>query len=139
MKKNIESECSILDGLPQELHPFDTTCRIHEKLSALGWIWHKSTEAADKVREELGEAQEAESQKDREHLEEECGDLLFSALSYINFLGIDPKKALERVNHKFYGRFSYMEKRMKESGLSFGSGHEAEESAFWREAKAKGL
>lgn len=81
MKKNIESECSILDGLPQELHPFDTTCRIHEKLSALGWIWRTSTEAADKVREELGEAQEAESQKDREHLEEECGDLLFSALN----------------------------------------------------------
>ena len=99
----------ILDEIPQELPPLEKACRLLEKTSLLGWVWRSHSDAADKVREELDEAEEAVGQGDRDHLLEECGDVLFSAASYAMTVGIDPVEALERANRKFYGRFTYIE------------------------------
>ena len=128
-----------LDEIPPELNPLEKARRLLDKTSLLGWVWHSHADAAGKVREELGEAEEAAGQKDMEHLVEECGDVLFSAISYVCSLGVDPVAALDRANRKFTGRFNYIEEKMKERGLSLDVSHEAEESALWQEAKKQGL
>lgn len=128
-----------LDEIPPELNPLEKARRLLDKTSLLGWVWHSHADAAGKVREELGEAEEAAGQEDRAHLVEECGDVLFSAISYVCSLGVDPVAALDRANRKFAGRFNYIEEKMKERGLSLDVSHEAEESALWQEAKKQGL
>ncbi len=128
-----------LDDIPPELTPLEKARRLLDKTSLLGWVWHSHADAAGKVREELDEAEEAAGQDDREHLIEECGDVLFSAISYVCSLGVDPAAALDRANRKFAGRFNYIEEKMRERGLSLDVSHEAEESALWQEAKKQGL
>ena len=130
---------SILDAIPSDLSALERACRLLEKTSLLGWVWHSPADAAAKVKEEIGEAEEASRQDNRDHLLEECGDVLFSAVSYITSLGIDPVQALERANRKFYNRFTYIEEKMHEKGLPLDIQHEAEESALGQEAKRKGL
>lgn len=139
MKNTEKSGKQVFDDIPMELHPLDRACRLHEKAVELGWVWNSCSDAADKVREEIAEAEEAASQADRNHLIEECGDVLFSALSYIKFLGVDPTEALDRANRKFYERFSFMVRRMDEEGIPFDSDHQAEADSFWKEAKRTGL
>ena len=134
-----EHTASTLADIPSDLSPLEKTCRLLEKTSLLGWVWHSPADVAAKVREELNEAEEASRQDDRGHLLEECGDVLFSAVSYITSLGIDPVQALEGANRKFYNRFTYIEEKMHEKGLPLDIQHEAEESALWQEAKKKGL
>ncbi len=134
-----EHTASTLADIPSDLSPLEKTCRLLEKTSLLGWVWHSPADAAAKVKEEIAEAEEASRQDNRDHLLEECGDVLFSAVSYIMSLGIDPVQALERANRKFYNRFTYIEEKMHEKGLPLDIQHEAEESALWQEAKRKGL
>ncbi len=136
MKKN---SSSILDTISPTLSPLERTCQLLKNTAVLGWVWHSHRDAAAKLEEELGEAEEASGQADKDHLEEECGDVLFSAISYVESLGVNPVQALERANRKFYNRFTYIEEKMKEKGLSLDIQHEAEESALWQEAKRQGL
>ena len=110
-----------------------------EKTSQLGWVWRSHSAAADKVREELDEAEEAAGQADPDHLLEECGDVLFSAASYVMSAGINPIEALDRANRKFSRRFHYIEEKMREQGIPLDPDHEEEENTFWQEAKRKGL
>ncbi len=130
---------SVLDTISPSLSPLERSCQLLKNTSVLGWVWHSHRDAAAKLEEELGEAEEAAVQADRDHLLEECGDVLFSAISYVESLGVNPVQALERANKKFYGRFTYIEEKMKEKGLPLDIEHEAEESALWQEAKRQGL
>ena len=69
------------------------------------------------------------------HVEEEIGDLLFAVVNYARKLGVDPEVALNRTNQKFYRRFSYVQKKMQESGIPMDKDHLKEEDNFWNEAK----
>jgi uncharacterized protein YabN with tetrapyrrole methylase and pyrophosphatase domain len=69
------------------------------------------------------------------HLEEELGDLLFSAINLCRLFGTDPSVALQRANGKFDKRFRHVERRMKEAGLPMDREHLEAMDAFWEEAK----
>ena len=69
-------------------------------------------------------------------VEDEIGDLLFAVVNYARKLGVDPEVALNRTNEKFYRRFSYVQKKMKENGIPMDKEHLKEEDAFWDEAKS---
>ena len=49
-------------------------------------------------------------------MEEELGDLLFSAVNVARLSGIDPEEALHSACDKFTARFSFMEKQAEQSG-----------------------
>jgi NTP pyrophosphatase (non-canonical NTP hydrolase) len=87
-----------------------------------------------------GNAPEAAGRTDRAGgaaaLEEELGDLLFSAVNLCRFLGVAPSVALQRANVKFAGRFGHVERRMRETGREMGKENLAAMDGFWEEAKA---
>ncbi|MDR1618267.1 MAG: nucleoside triphosphate pyrophosphohydrolase [Treponema sp.] len=68
-------------------------------------------------------------------VEEELGDLLFSAVNLCRFLGVEPSVALQKTNVKFTRRFQYMEKRMRETGREMKKENLAVMDGFWEEAK----
>ena len=144
MEKMEKTAPHILDEISLGLPPLERACRLIEKTTQLGWAWRTHSDAASKVQEELGEAEEAAGQaafgqESREHLVEECGDVIFSALSYVMTLGIAPAEALDRANRKFCRRFNYIEEKMQEKGLPLDGSHVEEESILWQEAKKAGL
>ena len=49
-------------------------------------------------------------------MEEEIGDILFSAVNAARFLKVEPEKALHRSCEKFIARFRFMEQSAAEQG-----------------------
>ncbi len=105
-----EGKKSVLAGVPKSLPAMVKAYRMQEKTKQVGFEWENSTQVWEKVKEEIAEFQEAVAQKqDKNAVEEEFGDILFSLINYARFNNIDPETALERVNRKFKKRFEYIE------------------------------
>ncbi|MDR1411934.1 MAG: nucleoside triphosphate pyrophosphohydrolase [Spirochaetaceae bacterium] len=70
-------------------------------------------------------------------VEEELGDLLFSAVNLCRFLKVEPSVALQRTNAKFTRRFKYVEQEMKKTGTEMTAGNLPVMDRYWEEAKEK--
>ncbi len=142
---------SLLDGVPASLPPLERAYKLQKRAAKVGFDWTRSSDVWAKAREELHEAEEAceeaAGRGDREALEDELGDLLFSAINVARFLDIDPALALRRSLAKFERRFRHVETGMARSGKPLvpvaGSEEGSEELAarvaemnrYWEEAK----
>lgn len=129
-----EGKKGLLDGVPKSLPSLIKAFRMQDKAKQVGFEWSNSDQVWEKVLEELTEFKQASGQGDKNHMEEEFGDVLFSLVNYARFVGIDPDLALEKVNRKFKSRFEYMESRAPGS-LSQLSLDDME--TLWEEAKRK--
>jgi XTP/dITP diphosphohydrolase len=90
----------------------------------------------DKVFEELNEFKtEIVNKSNKEKIESEFGDLLFSLVNYARFIEINPEDALERTNKKFIKRFQFLEKKSNEIGKSLKDMTLSEMDKIWEEAK----
>ena len=58
---------------------------------------------------EFKEFKEAKKEQNREHMEEEFGDLLFAIVNLARWNKIDAEQALLKANKKFIARFRKME------------------------------
>jgi XTP/dITP diphosphohydrolase len=74
---------------------------------------------------------------DKEKIESEFGDLLFSVINAARLYDIDPENALEKTNHKFINRFKYLEENTLNKGLKLKNMTLDEMNEIWEEAKKK--
>src|SRR5690606_35611041 len=130
-----EGEASVLEGVPKSLPAMVKASRIQDKARGVGFDWEKPEQAWEKVQEELNELREEVERNDRNRVESELGDVLFSIINYARFLNVNPEDALERTNKKFIKRFQYLESKSKETGKSLSDMTLAEMDVFWEEAK----
>ena len=93
----------------------------------------------EKLQEELNELQEAYKEKDKEHISEELGDVIFVLSRLASHLDISADESLRKVNTKFRRRFGFVEKSLKEAGKTLETSSVAEMEEKWQEAKRKGL
>lgn len=126
---------SILDEVPHALPPLDRAYKIQKKAARVGFDWAKIEDVWSKVREEVEEAEEAWKEGDREKLEEEVGDLIFSLVNVARYLDVDPSVALSRTLVKFNRRFKEMEHRMKKQGLTPSASQFELMDQLWNEIK----
>lgn len=132
-----EGKKSVLEGVPKSLPALVKATRIQDKAKGVGFDWEKPEQVWEKVQEELQEFKEASESLDREAMESEFGDVLFSLINYSRFIDIDPETALERTNKKFIHRFQYLESKANELGKPLSEMTLAEMDVFWNEAKTK--
>ena len=90
--------------------------KIQKKAKKVGFDWPEVSGAMDKLHEEIAELVEAQAEKDKAHIEEELGDLLFTAVNVARFSDIDPETALHKSCEKFIKRFEYIEAEAVKSG-----------------------
>jgi uncharacterized protein YabN with tetrapyrrole methylase and pyrophosphatase domain len=109
--------------------------RVQEKASKVGFDWDEKGEVWKKVIEEIDELREAENAADKEQIEDELGDLLFSITNYSRFLGLNPEDALRKSTRKFESRFKYIEKKIAESNRTVDKASFEEMDALWDESK----
>ena len=88
----------------------------------------------NKVHEELDELKEAVASGDRNHAQEELGDLLFTLVNVARWCGIGPEEGLAGTNQRFLDRFSRVEAAL-EGQLQGRSINELE--SLWQQAKAQ--
>ena len=107
---------SILGGIPRQLPALLRARRVQERAARSGFDWTDTDEVVDKVREEVDEFLEAWRGADRQGVEEELGDLLFSLVNLARFLKVCPEDALRKTIGKFESRFRYIERELGRQG-----------------------
>ncbi|MDQ0177897.1 bifunctional methyltransferase/pyrophosphohydrolase YabN [Bacillus chungangensis] len=128
---------SILDkiakGLPALLHAYE----LQKQAAKVGFDWEEAKDALKKVWEEMQEFEEALENGNREEQLKECGDLLFSVINAARLLSIHPEEALLMTNQKFKKRFSFIEKKVQESGRTWDEYPLSELDQLWEAAKTQ--
>lgn len=126
---------TVLAGVPSALPAMIKADRIQEKAANVGFDWENREDVWDKVGEELEEVKSAIAEEDKDHIEEEFGDLLFSVINAARLYKVNPENALEKTNKKFISRFNYIEQRAAEDGNRIKDLTLAQMDALWNEAK----
>lgn len=130
-----EGKKSVLEGVPNSLPALVKANRIQDKVAGVGFDWEKPEQVWEKVEEELQELRNEVQLNNKDQIENELGDVLFSMVNYARFLNINPENALERTNKKFIKRFQYLETKAKAMNKSLRDMTLAEMDVFWEEAK----
>jgi len=129
-------EAGFLAGIPTALPALTRAQKLTAKAAKVGFDWPDAVQVIDKIHEELEEVKEASSSGEKDKIEDEIGDLLFSVTNLARHFGIDPERALRRTNAKFERRFKAIEEALErqDRGLNEASLEEMEE--LWVAAKA---
>jgi len=130
-----EGKESILSGVPVSLPATVKALRLQEKARQVGFEWENKEQVWHKVEEETNELHAAVAKGERDKIEDEFGDLVFSLINYARFLRIDPENALERTNKKFIDRFTKMETEALQQSKSLGEMTLEEMDAIWNTIK----
>lgn len=132
-----EGKKSVLSGVPKSLPAVVKAARIQDKAKQVGFEWENKEDVWKKVEEEIYELHEAVAENDKEHIEEEFGDVMFSLINYARFLRIDAEGVLEKTNRKFTSRFTLMEEEAGRRQKTLSEMTLAEMDAMWNEIKRK--
>ena len=132
-----EGKKSVLGGVPPSLPAVVKATRIQEKAKQVGFEWDNKEDVWKKVEEEMTELHEAVAEDDKEHIEEEFGDVLFSLVNYARFLQIDAEGVLEKTNRKFIHRFQLMEAEAAKQQRQLADMTLTEMDDIWNEVKKR--
>ena len=133
--KEKDGNKTVLSGVPASLPAMIKADRIQEKAANVGFDWEEPRQVWDKVKEEVAEFDREIDRMDREKMEEEFGDVLFSMINAARLYKINPENALEKTNRKFISRFTYVPANAKESGRQLKDMTLEEMDRLWNEAK----
>ncbi len=135
LKKRKKREGGVLSGVPSALPALIKAYRMQSKAANIGFDWEHKEDVWDKVTEEIAEVHEAAANGDKEHLEEEFGDLLFAVINAARKYGVDAECALERCNRKFKSRFESVEGACRDAGIEIEDTPLEKLEEFWQKAK----
>ena len=123
---------SALDGVAKGMPALGYGQAISYRAAQAGFEWRDLSDVMAKVREELGELEEAEGEQ---HREEELGDALLALVNAARWMGVDAETALRQANARFYRRFTHMESAVRSKGRGLRDATTDEKLALWDEAK----
>jgi tetrapyrrole methylase family protein/MazG family protein len=126
---------SILSGIPATLPALLAALKIQSATSRVGFDWDSPAGVFDKITEEMDEVRDAMDAGDPVQIEDEIGDLIFSAVNLARLLKIDPEAALRRTNKKFTRRFHEIEKAAQAQNIPLADMPMAEKERLWQQAK----
>lgn len=128
---------SVLDDVPRTLPALSRAAKLSKRAARVGFDWPNAEGVLAKIREELEEVEEALAAGDRQHAQEEVGDLLFAVTNLARTLGTDPEQCLRRTNAKFERRFRFVESALAESERPLNEASLDEMESHWQAAKAQ--
>jgi tetrapyrrole methylase family protein/MazG family protein len=133
-KEEREEGASLLESVPKEMPALGYAHEIQRRAAWVGFDWEDIEGIIEKLAEEVGEFQRAETKEEKAS---EFGDLLFTLADIALRMGIDAEAALREANKRFFKRFSYMEELCRQRGLNFAELSFDEQNKLWAEAKKK--
>jgi uncharacterized protein YabN with tetrapyrrole methylase and pyrophosphatase domain len=127
----------LLDSVSRHQPAFLEAGKLGARAATAGFDWPEPQGLLDKLSEEAEEVSvelRAEP-RDQARLEEELGDLFFTAVNLARHLKVEPEFALRRANAKFRARFGLVE--MATGGAdNLKNATPEEQEALWADAKA---
>ncbi len=135
IKASEKKDEGFFGSIPSSMPALQTSWRIQQRASEVGFDWPDARGALSKIYEEICEFENSCESNDTEAQNTELGDVFFSMVNYCRLVGFEPEAVLRANNRKFIDRFSRMERILKESGFSLiEASIEMMESA-WQRAK----
>lgn len=122
-----------LDAVARSLPALWRAEKVQKKAKKAGFDWPDVSGALDKLSEELEELKTAVAEGT--NVEEELGDLLFSAVNVSRFVKVDTEEALNGATDKFIGRFRKVEEEAARQGRALEGMSLAELDKLWEHAK----
>lgn len=108
-KEEKSHRTSVMDGVSRSQSALMSAQKISKKAVKVGFEWDCEKTLYDCVFSEIQEFQQACQTSDRDHIEEEMGDILFAIVNLARWNKIDAEQALLTANKKFVKRFRKME------------------------------
>lgn len=125
----------LLDGVPTALPALSQAQEYQDRAARVGFDWPEIEGVLDKVKEEIEEIKNAETDFE---LASEIGDLFFALVNVARWKNVDAESALRGTNIKFQKRFAYVEQGARKQGRNLSELSLEEMDAFWNDAKKQG-
>lgn len=126
----------LLDGVPLALPALSQAQEYQDRAARVGFDWPEIEGVLDKVKEEIEEIKNAETDFE---LASEIGDLFFALVNVARWKRVDAESALRGTNMKFKKRFGYVDQGAKRQGRDLSALSLEEMEALWQEAKVRGI
>lgn len=123
---------SAMDGISKAQSALMSAQKISKRAVKTGFEWPNEKSLYECIYSEFEEFKEAEKEGNKDHMEEEYGDILFATVNLARWNKIDAEQALLKANKKFMKRFRKMEELATKplNDYSF-----EEYDALWKQAK----
>ena len=135
-KDEKKEERGLLDGVPLALPALSQAQEYQDRAGRVGFDWPEIDGVLDKVKEEIDEIKNAETDFE---LASEIGDLFFALVNVARWKKIDAESALRGTNMKFKKRFAHVEQGAKKRGRNLSELNLEEMDTLWNEAKKQGM
>lgn len=109
--------------------------KVVDKAGKVGFEWRSVDDALKKLDEEIGEFRCAIRENITDHIYDELGDVLFMTACVARYVKQCPELALQATIEKFITRFTYIERRLEEEGLTPEDVTLEKMDGYWDEAK----
>lgn len=133
--KKQKTQSEAMAAIPATYPALMKAQKVQSKARKAGFDWDDPQGAFDKIAEESLELREALARGDAEAIEDELGDLLFSAVNVARFCHCDAETALEKSTQKFMARYTVTERLAREKGIDMKESSIEVLDELWDEAK----
>lgn len=130
---------SALDDVPVAAPALDRARKIQKRVATVGFDWPELKPVLAKLKEEIGELEEAIESGESAQIEAELGDVLFATVNVARHTKTDPEIALRGANKRFESRFKWIEANLARREKSVAEVNLEELDQLWEQAKANGL
>lgn len=133
-RNNGQDEKGLLDGVPVALPALSQAQEYQDRAARVGFDWNQIEGVLDKIREEVEEVKNAETDFE---LASELGDLFFALVNVTRWKNVDAESALRATNMKFKKRFGYIESSAKKQNRTLSELSLEEMESLWQEGKRR--
>ena len=136
-ERNKKNEENIFSSIPRSMPALKRAQKITSAAATFGFDWENTQGVLEKFQEELREFDEAFKTENKNNIEDELGDMLFTIVNLSRFCAIDAETALSKTTDKFLRRFAYVTEKLAAVGLTPAEATPVQMNALWDESKSK--
>lgn len=134
-ERDAKSHTGVLADIPLALPALPRAQKLQKRAAQVNFDWSDTEAVFDKLQEEIAELRQARQAGDREDMQNEMGDVLFTCVNLARRLGMDAEASLRQASGKFEQRFNRMEQLAAAQNTALGELDEAQLDLLWERAK----
>ncbi|MBQ3553350.1 MAG: nucleoside triphosphate pyrophosphohydrolase [Clostridia bacterium] len=128
--QDLKDVCSYLPALMRAQ-------KVSKKSAKSGLDWENISDVLSQLKSEIKELEDAIASGNTAYIEDELGDVIFTAVNVARFADIKAETALNHSTDKFITRFEAVENAAEALGKPLSEMTADEQDKLWKEAKAQ--
>ncbi|MCB1616384.1 MAG: nucleoside triphosphate pyrophosphohydrolase [Pseudomonadales bacterium] len=126
----------VFDDIPVSMPALGRAVKLQKRMSQKGMDWQGVSPVFEKLEEEIAELRGAWLHEDRDGVEHELGDVIFTCVNLARKMNSEPEQALRKANQRFISRCLFIVNALEQENSSISEVSEARLDELWKTAKA---